>query len=129
MWRVERSATITAALLECDLKTIFVSLFLIILLSGMAGLGYAQMQPAPQNELNFNANAGARDLRSNAPDTSKITERQAVILARQKFAGKILRIGLIGDGENQRYQIRMENGGKVFTVFVHATTGKIAGGS
>ena len=105
------------------------SLFLIILLSGMAGLGYAQAQPAPQNELNFNANAGARDLRSNAPDTSKITERQAVILARQKFSGKLLRISQIGEGENKRYQIRMENEGKVFTVFVHATTGKIAGGS
>lgn len=95
----------------------------------MAGTGYAQVLPVPQNELNFNANAGARDPRSNAPDTSKITERQAVILARQKFAGKILRYSLIGEGENQRYQIRMENEGKVFTVFVHATTGKITGGS
>ncbi|HAT28779.1 MAG TPA: hypothetical protein DCS89_17320 [Gammaproteobacteria bacterium] len=126
---LEHFATIIAALLGCDLKKILVSLLLTILLPGLAGLGHAQVLPAPQNELNFNANAGARDLRSNPPDTSKVTERQAVILARQQFTGNILRISLIGEGENQRYQIRMENEGKVFTVFVHATTGRITGGS
>lgn len=118
-----------AGLMRCDLKTMLMSLLLTIALSGMAGLGYAQLPAPPQPELNFNANAGARDLRSNAPDTSKVSERQALILARQQYAGNILRISLIGDGENQRYQIRMENEGKVFTVFVHATTGKISGGN
>lgn len=113
--------------MRCDLKTMLMSLLLTIALSSMAGLGYAQL-PAPP-ELNFNANAGARDLRANAPDTSKVSKRQALILARQQYAGTILRISLIGEGENQRYQIRMENEGKVFTVFVHATTGKISGGN
>jgi len=34
----------------------------------------------------------------------------------------------VGEGSNQRYQIRMENEGKVFTVFVNAITGRISGG-
>lgn len=110
------------------MKTILVSLMLTVLLSATAGSGYAQVQPPTPPELNFNANADARDLRSNPLDVSKITERQAVILARQQFTGTILRINLIGEGENQRYQIRMENEGKVFTVFVHASTGNVSGG-
>jgi len=35
----------------------------------------------------------------------------------------------VGEGNNRRYQIRMENQGKVFTVFVHATTGRVTGGN
>ena len=70
-----------------------------------------------------------RDLRNNQQANNRIDQRQAVILARQKFAGNILRISLVGEGANQRYQIRMENQGKVFTVFVHATTGEVSGGA
>ena len=79
-----------------------------------------------QNQLD-RANS-PRDLRNNQ-QTTTINERQAVNLARQRFAGNILRISLIGEGTNQRYQIRMENQGKVFTVFVHATTGEVSGGT
>ena len=79
-----------------------------------------------QNQLD-RANS-PRDLRNNQ-QTTTINERQAVSLARQRFAGNILRISLIGEGSNQRYQIRMENQGKVFTVFVHATTGEVSGGT
>lgn len=79
-----------------------------------------------QNQLD-RANS-PRDLRNNQ-QTTTINERQAVNLARQRFAGNILRISLIGEGSNQRYQIRMENQGKVFTVFVHATTGEVSGGT
>jgi hypothetical protein len=43
-------------------------------------------------------------------------------------AGNILRISLIGEGANQLYQIRMENEGKVSTVFVNVITGRISGG-
>ncbi len=68
-----------------------------------------------------------RDLRG--PQANLINERHAVNLARQRFAGNILRISLVGEGPNQRYQIRMENEGKVFTVFVHATTGEVSGGA
>jgi len=52
-----------------------------------------------------------------------------VNLARQRFAGNILRITLVGESSNQRYQIRMENSGKVFTVFVHARNGEVTGGN
>ncbi len=69
-----------------------------------------------------------RDLRNPQANT-RINERQAVNLARQRFAGNILRISLVGEGPNQRYQIRMENEGKVFTVFVHAITGEVSGGA
>lgn len=57
-----------------------------------------------------------------------LSERQAVSRARSQFSGNVLRISLVGDGNNRRYQIRMEKEGKVFTVFVHARTGKITRG-
>ena len=47
----------------------------------------------------------------------------------QSPTGNVLRISLIGEGPNRRYQIRMENEGKVFTVFVHATSGRVTGGT
>ena len=55
----------------------------------------------------------------------KVSERQAVSLAREQFEGNVLRISLIGQGSGLRYQIRMENEGKVFTVFVNATNGRV----
>ncbi|MCG8414296.1 MAG: PepSY domain-containing protein [Pseudomonadales bacterium] len=69
-----------------------------------------------------------RDLRGPQANT-RINRQQAVNLARQRFAGNILRISVVGEGPNQRYQIRMENEGKVFTVFVHAITGEVSGGA
>ena len=58
----------------------------------------------------------------------RVTQIQAVEIAKQRFEGNVLRISLVGQGAAQRYQIRMENEGKVFTVFVNATTGRISGG-
>lgn len=58
----------------------------------------------------------------------ELSERQAVARARSQFAGNVLRISLVGEGNNKRYQIRMEKDGKVFTLFVHARTGKITRG-
>lgn len=59
---------------------------------------------------------------------SELSERQAVARARAQVAGNVLRITLVGDGANRRYQIRMEKEGKVFTLFVHARTGKVTRG-
>jgi uncharacterized membrane protein YkoI len=65
-----------------------------------------------------------------APNASRLelTERQAVSRARSQYSGNVLRISLVGSGGNKRYQIRMEKDGKVFTLFVHARTGKITRG-
>ena len=65
-----------------------------------------------------------------APNASKLelTERQAVARARSEYSGNVLRISLVGNGASRRYQIRMEKEGKVFTLFVHARTGKITRG-
>ena len=100
-----------------------------LLLLGLANPGLAQLVPprVEQNQLD-QANPG-RELPAGPQTNGRISERQAVNLARQKFAGNILRISLVGEGANQRFQIRMENEGKVFTVFVHATTGRVSGGS
>lgn len=88
-----------------------------------------QNVPKQQNPNELNRNQPGREIRTNPQANGRINQRQAVTLARQKFEGNILRISLIGEGENQRYQIRMENEGKVFTVFVHATTGRVSGGN
>lgn len=105
-----------------------VPLWLVLLLSA-AGASYAQQLPLQQVQNELNRNAGAREIRNGPQANARITERQALNLARQRFAGKILRITLVGEGNNQRYQIRMENEGKVFTVYVDAVTGRVTGGS
>lgn len=72
---------------------------------------------------------GLRETPQAPQANSRVTESQAADLVRQRFAGNILRISLIGEGANQRYQFRMENEGKVFTVFVHVATGRVSGGN
>ncbi len=90
---------------------------------------WAQVLPAQVDQNQLDRANPLRDLRNNPQANTRINERQAVNLARQRFAGNILRISLIGEGPNQRYQIRMEDQGKVFTVFVHAITGEVTGGN
>ncbi len=99
-----------------------------VVLFSTASYGYAQLLPFQQDQNQLNRNAGAREIRNNPQANGRITERQAVNLARQRFPGNILRISLVGEGANQRYQIRMENEGKVFTVFVNVATGRVTGG-
>ena len=85
----------------------------------------AQDIPVQPIQIDLNRN----DAASPATQTNqRVTQRQAVDIAKQRFAGTVLRISLVGEGANQRYQIRMEDEGKVFTVFVNATTGRISGG-
>lgn len=110
------------------MKRILKPVFCAALVWMAAGLGYAQMLPIQLDHNAVNPNSGLRDIRQAPQAGTRITERQAVDLARQRFAGNVLRISLIGEGVNQRYQIRMENEGKVFTVFVHAATGRVTGG-
>ncbi len=98
-----------------------------LMLLFFAKTAYGQQLPPAQLNPGDIRNSSQQELR-NPNQISKITQRQAVALARQKFAGNILRISLVGEGANQRYQIRMENAGKVFTVFVHTTTGQVTGG-
>jgi uncharacterized membrane protein YkoI len=86
---------------------------------------HAQNIPLQPSQIDINrSNSGA-----NATQASpRVTERQAVEIAKARFVGTILRISLVGEGAAQRYQIRMENEGKVFTVFVNVATGRISGG-
>lgn len=100
----------------------------IVVLFSTTSIGYAQLLPFQQDQNQLNRNAGAREIRNSPAANTRITENQAMALARQRFPGRILRISLVGEGNNQRYQIRMENAGKVFTVFVHAATGRVTGG-
>ena len=105
--------------------TISSGLFLI----SMSAYSYAQIVPLQIAQNQLDQASPIQDLRSNPQTDGIISERQAVNLARQRFAGNILRISLVGEGNNKRYQIRMENQGKVFTVFVHATSGRIVNGN
>ena len=105
-------------------KTSILSL-LVALLFGVVEVAHAQNIPAQPAQLDINRSDNAGNATQARP---RVTERQAVEIARQRFAGNVLRISLIGVGANQRYQIRMENEGKVFTVFVNVITGRISGG-
>ena len=96
-----------------------------MLLSATVSLG--QRPPSIQPGQLDNGTA-PRDLRRTEAPAPAISERQAVTLAREQFAGNILRISLIGEGEALRYQIRMEDEGRIFTVYVDATTGAVSGG-
>ncbi len=111
------------------LRRIFLLAVLTLSLSSVASASYGQPTlPQTPNQNQLDRTVPGRQIR-NSPQANRISERQAVNLARQRFPGNILRISLVGEGPNQRYQIRMENEGKVFTVFVHATTGRVTGGT
>lgn len=114
--------------MRCILKLAGVTTVAALLLATL--IAPAQGQVAPQVEQNQldQANQSQR-VQPQSPTGLRINERQAVNLARERFPGNILRISLIGEGASRRYQIRMENEGKVFTVFVHATTGRVTGGN
>jgi len=99
--------------------------FLVILLLGAGELAHAQNVPIPPAQIGINRNS---EDTSNTQVNLLVTRQQAAKIAKQRFAGSILRISLVGEGNNQRYQFRMENEGKVFTVFVNAITGRISGG-
>jgi uncharacterized membrane protein YkoI len=99
--------------------------FLVILLLSAGEFAHAQNVPIPPPQIDINRNAGDRN---NTQANPRVTRQQAAEIAQQRFAGSILRISLVGEGNNQRYQFRMENEGKVFTVFVNAITGRISGG-
>ncbi|GJM14545.1 MAG: hypothetical protein DHS20C12_29480 [Pseudohongiella sp.] len=103
------------------------SLFLAtLLLCAYTGVSAAQLPVQP--EVGVSANGRGQNIRPGPNANAKITERQAVSLARARFAGTVLRSSLVGEGANRRFQIRMENEGRVFTVFVNEATGKVTGG-
>ena len=89
---------------------------------------WAQGLPLQVEQNQLDRVGGARPNRVYRQVKLEISERQAIKLARSRFAGNVLRIGLVGEGSRQRYQIRMENKGKVFTVFVNATSGRVTRG-
>ncbi len=91
--------------------------------------GFTQIAPAVQpGQLDINNSGSSQDVRQSQLPAPQISERQAISLAREQFSGNVLRISLIGQGQKLRYQIRMENEGKIFTVFVDANTGAVSGG-
>jgi uncharacterized membrane protein YkoI len=95
-----------------------------------ASMSAAQNLPSPQLEPNqLDRVQPASPSRNAQLANPKVSERQAVGLAREQFAGNVLRISLVGQGSGLRYQIRMENEGKVFTVFVNANNGRVSRGS
>ena len=104
-------------------------LLLGLLLSPLAPPSHAQ--PPPRSELGeSNRNSLSPRIRNGViPAPLLINELQAVNLVRQRFDGTVLRINLVGETAGRRYQIRMENEGKVFTVFVDANTGAVTSGN
>ncbi len=102
-----------------------------LLLASLIAAQQANGQPPlPQPDDDANRNSLSPRIRTGVvPVRLQINELQAVNLARQHFAGTVLRISLVGELGQRRYEIRMENEGKVFTVTVDASNGKVSGGS
>lgn len=94
-----------------------------LLASGAAAQVAPEVQPGQLDN-----GIRAQDVRQAETPAPPVSERQAVELARQQYPGNLLRISLVGQGTNLRYQIRMENAGKVFTLFVDANTGAVVEG-
>ena len=98
-----------------------------LMLLFIAETGYGQQLPPAQLNPGDLRNS-VQQAPANPAQLTTVSQRQAIALARQKYAGNVLRASLVGEGANQRWQIRMENEGKVFTIFVHATTGQVSSG-
>lgn len=110
------------------MNTTSVVIVTVMLLATLVTPAQAQLTPqVEQNQLD-RSNQSQR-VQPDSRTGLRIDERQAVALAREQFVGNVLRISLVGEGNNRRYQIRMENEGKVFTVYVHGISGKVTGGS
>tara|TARA_B110000858_G_scaffold198483_2_gene265559 strand:+ start:9465 stop:9776 length:312 start_codon:yes stop_codon:yes gene_type:complete len=99
--------------------------FMVILLLGTGEFAHAQNVPIPPAQIDINRSDRGKN---NTQVKPRVSQQQAVGIAKKRFAGSILRISLVGEGGSQRYQIRMENEGKIFTVFVNVATGRISGG-
>jgi uncharacterized iron-regulated membrane protein len=110
-----------------NLRKRTVILIFITLLMSLAEAGYGQRVPTIQPP-QLDRATNPRDLRQTQTPTPRITQQQALEIAGQQFAGNVLRISLVMQGNTLRYQIRMENEGKIFTVFVDANTGAVSGG-
>ena len=104
-------------------------LLLGLTLSMLAPPSMAQ-PPQQQGQSESNRNSLSPRIRNGViPVPLQINELQAVNLVRQRFEGNVLRINLVGEAATRRYQIRMENEGKIFTVFVNANTGAVSSGN
>ncbi|MFK7864752.1 MAG: PepSY domain-containing protein [Pseudohongiellaceae bacterium] len=99
-----------------------------VVMSFLSNQGVAQNLPLQVTPNQLDRVGGNRQSLTLPSPELKVSERQAIEIARGRFAGNVLRIGLIGKGNSQRYQIRMENEGKVFTVFVNAVSGRVTRG-
>lgn len=115
--------------MNLNLKKIAVVVSAKLFILSMSIFSHAQTIPIQVEQNQLDRGIPRSELRNSSQANDTISERQAVNLARQRFAGNILRISLVGQGDNRRYQIRMENQGKIFTVFVHASTGTVTGGN
>ncbi len=111
----------------CNLRKRYAILIIMASLIAVAQPGYGQRVPVIEPPQLDNA-ANPPALRQTQTPAPRITERQALDLARGQVNGNVLRISLVGQGNALRYQIRMENEGKIFTVFVNANTGAVSGG-
>lgn len=97
-----------------------------MLLSLLAVCAHAQIVPIPLDQNNGNSNPRTQENPRTTQPTTAISAMMASELARQQRNGNVLRIIPVGEAPNQRYQIRMEDEGKIFTLFVHATTGQVS---
>ena len=114
---------------EIIVKKIGLATLALFLFSSVSGYSHIQITPVQVDQKTLDKPAMNLDSRNNQQTDGIISERQAVTLARQKFEGNILRISLVGEGANRQYRIRMESEGRVFTVFVNASTGSVTGGN
>jgi len=54
-----------------------------------------------------------------------VNQRQALERVRARYAGNVISINEVRQGNRVRYRVRVDNEGNIFTVFVDQATGRI----
>ena len=92
----------------------------------ITGSATAQVLLVQQDSREIINNNTAQQIRRAQQQNAAISQRQALELARKQFAGRVIGISLVGEGRQQRYRIRLDHEGNIFTLTVNASTGKVS---
>jgi len=107
------------------LKIVFTAIVTLIVLLATGPVA-AQVLLVQQDSREIINNNRAPEIRRAQEQNAAISQRQALELVRKQFQGMVIGITLVGEGRQQRYRIRLDQKGNIFTITVNASTGKVS---